>query len=103
MITMIVEDVAVATVIAVFLWLVPMRRHGIPGLRGRGRAPVSPMAAGAAPEPRPVPVTEHLGAVSHGGHPAGRHDRMAAQLSQFRGTSYAGPGPAQERGHKSSA
>jgi hypothetical protein len=39
MTTMIVEDVAVAVVIALFAWLVPMRRNGIPGLGGRGRAP----------------------------------------------------------------
>jgi hypothetical protein len=103
MITMIVEDVAVVMVIALFVWLVPMRRNGIPGLRGRGRAPVSPMTADATPEPRPVPAAGQLGAVSDAGHPAERDDRVVAQLSQFRGASYGGPGPAQDRGHKHSA
>jgi hypothetical protein len=102
MVTMIVEDVAVVVVIALFVWLVPMRRHGIPGLRGRGRAPVSPMAS-ATPEPRPVPAAEQLGAVSDPGRPAERDDRVVAQLSQFRGASYAGPGPEQNQGHKHSA
>jgi hypothetical protein len=71
-ITMIVEYVAAAAVIALFAWLVPMRRNGIPGLRGRGRPPghaatgdaVSPPArpgrAGAVP-PRPVPASEQVG------------------------------------------
>ena len=96
MITMIVEDVAVVVVIALFVWLVPMRRNGIPGLRGRGRAPVSPMAAGSAPEPRPVPLAEQAGE-------AEREDRVVAQLGQARGASYAGPRPGQDRGHKNSA
>jgi hypothetical protein len=39
MTTMIIEDVAVVAVIALFVWLVPVRRNGIPGLRGRGRVP----------------------------------------------------------------
>ncbi len=70
-ITMIVEYVAAAVVIALFAWLVPMRRNGIPGLRGRGRPPghaatgdaASPPArpgrAGAVP-PRPVPASEQI-------------------------------------------
>src|ERR1700753_1367228 len=103
MITMIVEDVAVVLVIALFVWLGPMRRHGIPGLRGRGCAPVSPMAAGATPEPRPVPAAEQLGAVSDAGRPVERDDGVVAQLSQFRGASYAGPGSGQDQGHKHSA
>jgi hypothetical protein len=103
MITMIVEDVAVVVVIALFVWLVPMRRNGIPGLRGRGRAPVSPTAAGATPEPRPVPAAEQVGAVSDAGRPVERDDRVVAQLSQFRGASYAGPRPEQDQGHKHSA
>ena len=96
MITMIVEDVAVVLVIALFVWLVPMRRNGIPGLRGRGRAPVSPMAAGSAPEPRPVPLAEQVGE-------AEGQDRVVAQLGQARGASYAGPAPGQDQGHKHSA
>ena len=103
MVTMIVEDVAVVVVIALFVWLVPMRRNGIPGLRGRGRAPGSPMAADATPEPRPVPAAEQLGAISDAGHPVERDDRVVAQLGRLRGASYAGPGPEQDRGHKHSA
>lgn len=103
MITMIVEDVAVVVVIALFVWLVPMRRNGIPGLRGRGRAPISPMATSATPEPRPVPAAEQFGAVSDAGRPVERDDRVVAQLSQFRGASYARPRPEQDQGHKHSA
>ena len=107
MITMIAEDAAVVVVIALFLWLVPMRRNGIPGLRGRGRAPVSPMAG--APEPRPVRVAEQLSAVCDAGRPSERDDRVVAQLSQARGISqvrgagYAGHGAARDRGHENSA
>ncbi len=36
---MIIEDVAVVTVIVLFAWLVPPRQNGIPGLGGRGRTP----------------------------------------------------------------
>ena len=79
MITMIAEDVAAVAVIALFVWLVPMRRHGIPGLRGRGRAPVGPLAAdplGPAASgdpggltgmhPRPVPADERITAAKGG-------------------------------------
>ena len=96
MLTMIVEDVAVVVVIALFVWLVPMRRKGIPGLGGRGRAPVSPMAADSAPEPRPIPLAEQVGQ-------AEGEDRVVAQLGQARGASYAGPGTGRDRGHKHSA
>ena len=96
MITMIVEDVAVVVVILLFVWLVPMRRNGIPGLRGRGRAPVSPMAAGSAREPRPIPRAEQA-------DEAEREDRVVARLGQARGASYAGLRPGQDRGHKNSA
>jgi hypothetical protein len=103
MITMIVEDVAVVLVIALFVWLVPMRRNGIPGLRGRGRAPVSPTAGSTTPEPRPAPAAEQVGAVSDAGRPVERDDRVVAQLSQFRGASHAGPRPEQDQSHKHSA
>ncbi len=103
MITMIAEDVAVVVVIVLFVWLVPMRRNGIPGLRGRGRAPVSPFPASSAPEPRPVPAAEQLSAVSDAGGLAERDDRVVAQLSQARGASYAGPRSVPDRGHKNSA
>jgi hypothetical protein len=81
--TIIVEDVAVVTVIVLFAWLVPARRNGIPGLGGRGRVPAhraprhGPARRAAAqgpgwsaatatrPEPigpRPVPAAERAGA-----------------------------------------
>ena len=39
---MIYEDIAAAVVVALFIWLVPVRRNGIPGLRGRGKLPPGP-------------------------------------------------------------
>jgi hypothetical protein len=39
---MIYEDIAAAIVVALFIWLVPVRRNGIPGLRGRGKLPPGP-------------------------------------------------------------
>src|ERR1700760_4690172 len=49
--TVLVEDLAVVAVIALFIWLVPMRRKGIPGLRGRGRPPGHPAVDDSAPGP----------------------------------------------------
>ena len=49
MTAMIVEDVAVVVVIALFVWLVPIRRNGIPGLRGRGRVPSRRVPASRIP------------------------------------------------------
>ena len=106
MITMIAEDVAAVAVIALFVWLVPMRRHGIPGLRGRGRPPVSPQlpdpadlaASGdtsglAGMRPRPAPADERITAASEGNvhvlaRPGGPRD--AGHLAQASG---------QARGH----
>jgi len=39
---MIYEDIAAAVAVALFIWLVPVRRNGIPGLRGRGKIPSGP-------------------------------------------------------------
>ena len=39
---MIYEDIAAVVVVALFIWLVPVRRNGIPGLRGRGKLPMGP-------------------------------------------------------------
>jgi hypothetical protein len=46
---MIIEDVAVVTVIVLFAWLVPARQNGIPGLGGRGRTPAHRAPAHRAP------------------------------------------------------
>jgi hypothetical protein len=39
---MIYEDIAGVVAVALFIWLVPVRRNGIPGLRGRGKLPEAP-------------------------------------------------------------
>ena len=39
---MIYEDIAAVVAVALFIWLVPVRRNGIPGLRGRGKLPEAP-------------------------------------------------------------
>jgi len=56
---MIYEDIAAAVMVALFIWLVPVRRNGIPGLRGRGKLPLDPPPS--PPEPpagHPAPVAE---------------------------------------------
>jgi hypothetical protein len=106
MITMIAEDVAAVAVIALFVWLVPMRRHGIPGLRGRGRAPVSPLMADLADPaasgdtsgvagmyPRPVPADERITAASGG------TIEVLAEHGGRRGAGRPAWGPAQAPGH----
>src|ERR1700761_6356848 len=64
--TMIIEDVAVMTVIVLFAWLVPARQNGIPGLGGRGGTP-APRAPG-----RRAPGRRAPGRRAPGRHPAGR-------------------------------
>ena len=39
---MIYLDIAAAIMVVLFIWLVPVRRNGIPGLRGRGKLPPGP-------------------------------------------------------------
>jgi hypothetical protein len=84
MTTMIIEDVAVVVVIALFVWLVPVRRKGIPGLRGRGRVPSQQVPASRNPAdevmsrsgsgrlqrvpPRPVPGAEVI-SLADSSHP----------------------------------
>jgi hypothetical protein len=93
MMIMIVEDVAAAAAIGLFFWLVPMRRNGIPGLRGRGRAPRNPAPMNM--QPRPVPVEETIGATGD--------TRVVAELDQTRTVRHAGQVAAHTRGHKNSA
>jgi hypothetical protein len=64
--TVIIEDVAVVTVIVLFAWLVPARQNGIPGLGGRGRVPAHRAPGGRAPGRRAA------GRRGPGRHPAGR-------------------------------
>jgi hypothetical protein len=110
MMTMIVEDVAVVAVIALFIWLVPVRRKGIPGLRGRGRVPNSPFAPSARParpgevQPRPVPEDEKISAADARGVQAGKcDDRVLAELDRTWDAGYADQAGTQARGHKNSA
>jgi hypothetical protein len=93
MMIMIVEDVAAVAAIGLFFWLVPMRRNGIPGLRGRGRAPRNPVPMNV--QPRPVPVEETISAAG---------DAWAvAELDRTRAARHAGQVTAQGHGQKNSA
>ena len=54
---MIYLDIAAAIMVALFIWLVPVRRNGIPGLRGRGKLPpVTAAHASGLPRPPPAPA-----------------------------------------------
>jgi len=55
---MIYEDIAAAVAVALFIWLVPVRRNGIPGLRGRGKLPPGPPPP--PPEQAPAPLAKVL-------------------------------------------
>src|ERR1700761_4673844 len=117
--TMIVEYLAVAAVIALFVWLVPMRRNGIPGLRGRGRPPGYPAAgdAGAGPSvpaslpparpgpvaPRPVPADEQVSKAEAPGSEPEQDRRILAELDGTWDAGYADRVAAQLRDHRNSA
>ena len=104
MMTMIVEDIAVLAVIALFIWLVPVRGNGIPGLRGRGKVPVSP--APTRPEhvqPRQVPTDEMIGTAPEHGRNRERDTRILADLDSTWDAGYADRVAAQLRAHKDSA
>jgi hypothetical protein len=77
---MIYLDIAAAIMVALFIWLVPVRRDGIPGLRGRGKLPpVPPPTHPVYLAPRPAPPDEMAGAPD-GGHSYGRDERLLAEL-----------------------
>jgi hypothetical protein len=102
MMLMIVEDVAAVAVIGLFFWLVPMRRNGIPGLRGRGRAPQgsAPMSVpqSSVPmsvRPRPVPADERISAAGDA--------RVLAELGRTWDAGNADQAAPGARGHKNSA
>lgn len=77
--TMIYADIAAAVAVALFVWLVPVRRNGIPGLRGRGKLPPGPPAHPGHVAPRPVPPDEVIGAPG-GNHHSSRDERTLAEL-----------------------
>ena len=56
---MIYEDIAAAVAVALFIWLVPVRRNGIPGLRGRGKLPPGPPPP-PSEQPPPAPLAKVL-------------------------------------------
>jgi hypothetical protein len=117
--TMIVEYVAVVAVIALFVWLVPMRKNGIPGLRGRGRPPGKAdsgttrdgrfIGGSSRPvPPRPVPPAEQLGATAseRTGREAGEREqdrRILAELDQTWDAGYADREADRLRDHRDSA
>ena len=75
---MIYLDIAAAIMVALFIWLVPVRRNGIPGLRGRGKLPpVPPPTQPGYVAPCPAAPDEMTGEPD-GGH--GRDDRLLAKL-----------------------
>ena len=108
---MIIEDVAVVTVIVLFAWLVPARQNGIPGLGGRGRAvradPTVAAVTETRPEPirpRPVPAAERIGPADSGGGQRGRDreqdERVLAELDKTWPPGYADRVAAQLRERK---
>jgi hypothetical protein len=130
--TVLVEDLAVVAVIALFIWLVPMRRKGIPGLRGRGRPPGRPVTDDSAPgpsalpgpppsappgpppiqpgrvPPRPVPAAEQVSRAEAPGHEQPGHEqeqdrRILAELDGTWDADYADRVAAQLRDRRDSA
>ena len=103
---MIYEGIAAAVVVALFIWLVPVRRNGIPGLRGRGKLPPGP--PGRAPThpghvaSRPAPPDEMIG--PPGGSPRdGRDERVLAELDATWDPGYADREAARHQSRKKSA
>ncbi len=77
---MIYPDIAAAIMVALFIWLVPVRRNGIPGLRGRGKLPpVPPPTHPGCVAPRPAPPDEMTGEPATG-RSYGRDERLLAEL-----------------------
>jgi hypothetical protein len=117
--TVLVEDLAVVAVIALFIWLVPMRRKGIPGLRGRGRPPGHPAMDDSAPgrstptgappiqpgrvPPRPVPAAEQVSAAETPGREQEQDRRILAELDHTWDADYADRVAAQLRDRRDSA
>ena len=117
MTAMIIEDVAAVAMIALFIWRVPVRRNGIPGLHGRGRVPASPFpgstakpargeAAPAGPAgilPRSVPEDERITTAGDRDNAGQREVHVLAEHDRGRGPGHPRHGPDQIRGHENSA
>ena len=79
---MIYLDIAAAIMVALFIWLVPVRRDGIPGLRGRGKLPpVPPPTHPGYLAPRRAPPDEMTGEPD-GGHSYGRDERLSPKSTR---------------------
>ncbi len=103
---MIYADIAAAIVVALFVWLVPVRRNGIPGLRGRGKLPPVPPAVPPAHPghvaPRPAPPDGTI--VPPGGsYRDDRDERILAELDATWDPGYADREAARHQSRKKSA
>jgi hypothetical protein len=98
---MIYEDIAAAIVVALFIWLVPVRRNGIPGLRGRGKLPPVPPPTDPG-DVAPRPGDETAGEPLHGDR-SGRDERILAELDASREPGYADRLTAEHKSRKKSA
>ena len=114
-------DIAAAVMVALFIWLVPVRRNGIPGLRGRGKLPPGGLDAPGGPDghggpdapdmpgvrpahpgyvaPRPAPPGEMAGGLA-GGHSGGQDERILAELDATWEPGYADQVTAQHESRK---
>lgn len=94
---MIYLDIAAAIMVALFVWLVPVRRNGIPGLRGSGKLPPLPPPTHPGHVAfRPAPPDEMTGEPD-GGHSQDRDDRLLAELDATWKPGYADEVTAQHR------
>ncbi len=97
---MIYEDIAAAIVIALFIWLVPVRRNGIPGLRGRGKLPPGPPPTDPG-DAAPRPGDETAGESLH--DRSGGDERVLADLDASWEPGYADRVTAEHKSRKKSA
>jgi hypothetical protein len=95
------EDIAVAIVVALFIWLVPVRRNGIPGLRGRGKLPPGPPPT--EPGDRAPRPGEKTASEPQHGHHDGRDERVLADLDASWEPGYADQMTAEHKSRKKSA
>ncbi len=93
---MIYADIAAVVAVALFIWLVPVRRNGIPGLRGRGKLPMGPppsppeQAAG-----RPAPLAKVINLPEQRRHePSGHAHHSAPETNPEPAPGTARPEPA---------
>ena len=100
---MIYEDIAAAVAVALFIWLVPVRRNGIPWLRGRGsfRRARRPHASGSRRLPPGTPGRDDRAAGRQPGD--GRDERVLAELDATWDAGYADREAARHQSRKKSA